>query len=72
MSGSAVSSVQAERLGGQPIIDCRAGATPETLLIQVPRAPADTATRFSALRLKREHSEHFRPGKPQPTTGPAT
>ena len=52
---------------GQLIINCRAEAAPETLLASVTRALADIAPQFSGLRLKLEHSEHFRPGKPQPT-----
>jgi G3E family GTPase len=52
---------------GQLIINCRAEAAPETLLAAVTRALADIAPQFSGLTLKLEHSEHFRPGKPQPT-----
>ena len=52
---------------GQLILNCRAEAAPETLLVAVNRALADTAPQFSSLTLKLEHSEHFRPGKPQPT-----
>jgi G3E family GTPase len=53
--------------GGQLIINCRAEAAPDTLLAAVNRALADTAPQFPGLTLKLEHSEHFRPGKPQPT-----
>lgn len=52
---------------GQLILNCRAEAAPEVLLAAVSRALADTASQFSSLTLKLEHSEHFRPGKPQPT-----
>jgi len=53
--------------GGQLIINCRAEAPPETLLAAVNRALAEVAPQFPGLTLKLEHSEHFRPGKPQPT-----
>lgn len=53
--------------GGHLIINCRAEAAPEALLAAVNRALADTASQFSGLTLTLEHSEHFRPGKPQPT-----
>jgi hypothetical protein len=52
---------------GQLIINCRAEAAPEALHAAVSQALADTAPQFSGLTLKLEHSEHFRPGKPQPT-----
>jgi len=52
---------------GQLIINCRAEAAPETLLATVHRALSETGARFPSLALKLEHSEHFRPGKPQPT-----
>jgi G3E family GTPase len=53
--------------GGQLIINCRAETEPGTLLATVERALAETGTQFPGLTLKLEHSEHFRPGKPQPT-----
>jgi G3E family GTPase len=52
---------------GQLIINCRGEAAPETLLEAVRRALADLETEIPGLRLQLEHSEHFRPGKPQPT-----
>jgi len=52
---------------GQLIINCRAEAAPETLLTTVNRALTETGAQFPGLTLKLEHSEHFRPGKPQPT-----
>jgi len=52
---------------GQLIINCRAEAAPEALLTALRQALADTAPRFSGLALGLEHSECFRPGKPQPT-----
>lgn len=52
---------------GQLIINCRAETDPETLLGAVKGALATAAKRFQGLELKLEHSEHFRPGKPQPT-----
>jgi Ni2+-binding GTPase involved in maturation of urease and hydrogenase len=53
--------------GGQLIINCRAEAAPETLLTAVNHALAEAGARFPGLTVKLEHSEHFRPGKPQPT-----
>lgn len=53
--------------GGQLIINCRAEAAPETLLVAVQKALADTGRHFPGLTMKLEHSEHFCPGKPQPT-----
>jgi Ni2+-binding GTPase involved in maturation of urease and hydrogenase len=53
--------------GGQLIINCRAEADPDTLLASVQRALHDIAPQFPGLTLRLEHSEHFRPGKPQPT-----
>ena len=52
---------------GQLIINCRAEAPPETLLTAVDLALKDVSSQFPDLTLKLEHSEHFRPGKPQPT-----
>lgn len=52
---------------GQLIINCRAEADPDTLLASVRRALSDIAPQFPGLALQLEHSEHFRPGKPQPT-----
>lgn len=52
---------------GQLTINCRAEAAPETLLAAVNRALAEVETQFPGLTIKTEHSEHFRPGKPQPT-----
>jgi len=52
---------------GQLIINCRAEAAPEALLAAVKQALGDLASQFAGLSLKLEHSEHFRPGKPQPT-----
>ena len=52
---------------GQLIINCRAEAAPETLLTAVNLALAEVGAQFPGLTVKLEHSEHFRPGKPQPT-----
>ena len=52
---------------GQLIINCRAEAAPATLLAAMNRALSEAAAQFPGLTLKLEHSEHFRPGKPQPT-----
>jgi G3E family GTPase len=52
---------------GQLIINCRAEAAPETLLAVVNRALTEAGAQCSGLTVKLEHSEHFRPGKPQPT-----
>jgi G3E family GTPase len=53
--------------GGQLIINCRAEAAPASLLTAITRALAETGAQFPGLTAKLEHSEHFRPGKPQPT-----
>ena len=53
--------------GGQLILNCRAEASPETLLEAVQHALAEIGPQFPGLTAKLEHSEHFRPGKPQPT-----
>ena len=52
---------------GQLIINCRAEAAPGALLAAVNLALTEVAARFPGLTVKLEHSEHFRPGKPQPT-----
>jgi hypothetical protein len=52
---------------GQLIINCRAEAAPEKLLAALKQALTDTNQEQAGLTLKLEHSEHFRPGKPQPT-----
>ena len=52
---------------GQLIINGRAEAAPDALLAAASRALADIASQYSSLTLKLEHSECFRPGKPQPT-----
>lgn len=52
---------------GQLIINCRAEAAPATLLTAVNRALSEAGAQFPGLTVKLEHSEHFRPGKPQPT-----
>jgi G3E family GTPase len=52
---------------GQLIINCRAEAAPATLLTAVTRALAEVGAQFPGLTVRLEHSEHFRPGKPQPT-----
>jgi G3E family GTPase len=52
---------------GQLILNCRAEAAPDALLAAVTQGLAETAPKFPGLTLTLEHSEHFRPGKPQPT-----
>jgi G3E family GTPase len=52
---------------GQFIINCRAEAAPEKLLAALKQALTDTGSEQAGLSLRLEHSEHFRPGKPQPT-----
>lgn len=52
---------------GQLIINCRAEAAPEKLLAALKRALTDAERGQVGLTLRLEHSEHFRPGKPQPT-----
>lgn len=52
---------------GQVIINCRAEAAPEMLLAAVETALSATQARFPGIHLNLEHSEHFRPGKPEPT-----
>jgi len=42
-------------------------SAPEALLAAVTRGLAEVGTQFPGLSLKLEHSEHFRPGKPEPT-----
>ncbi len=51
---------------GQLIINCRAETAPETLLTAMIRALGEVGAQFPGLTVKLEHSEHFRPGKPQP------
>jgi G3E family GTPase len=52
---------------GQVIINCRAEAAPDLLLAAVETALSATRAQFPGINLKLEHSEHFRPGKPEPT-----
>ena len=54
-------------LSGQVILNCRAEAAPERLLGVVKQALADVRKVQPGLTLLLEHSEHFRPGRPQPT-----
>lgn len=53
--------------GGQLIVNCRAETAPEALLAAVHEALKESAATFPGLEMRVEHSEHFRPGKPQPT-----
>jgi hypothetical protein len=52
---------------GQLIINCRAETAPGTLLTAVTHALEEIGAQHPGLTVKLEHSEHFRPGKPQPT-----
>lgn len=52
---------------GHLIINCRAETAPETLLAALKQALTDIGQEHAGLTLRLEHSEHFRPGKPQPT-----
>lgn len=52
---------------GQLIINCRAEAAPEMLHTTVNGAIAEAGAQFPGLTFRLEHSEHFCPGKPQPT-----
>lgn len=52
---------------GQLIINMRAEAAPETLSETVEHGLAALKERFPELTTTIEHSEHFRPGKPEPT-----
>jgi Ni2+-binding GTPase involved in maturation of urease and hydrogenase len=54
-------------LSGQLIINCRAETAPGTVVAAVTHALTDVEREFPGLTTKLEHSEHFRPGKPQPT-----
>jgi G3E family GTPase len=54
-------------LSGQVIINCRAEAAPETLLTALKQGLDDVARELSGVTLLLEHSEHFRPSKPEPT-----
>lgn len=53
--------------GGQVIVNLRAEGSPESLKAAVEAAVADLPAGFPGLRLRLDHLEHFRPGKPQPT-----
>lgn len=52
---------------GQLVINCRAEAAPEKLLAALNQALSDVGQEQAGLTLRLDHSEHFRPGKPQPT-----
>ena len=52
---------------GQLILNLRAEAAPEALKAAVEAALAALPGEFPGVRLRLEHLEHFRPGKPQPT-----
>ncbi len=52
---------------GQLIINMRAEAAPEVLSDTVEQGLDALKERFPELTTKIEHSEHFRPGKPEPT-----
>jgi hypothetical protein len=52
---------------GQLIINLRAEGAPDKLKAAVEVALAETGRDHPELTLRVEHSEHFRPGKPQPT-----
>ena len=53
--------------GGQMIINCRAEAPSTLLLSATQSALSEVFTHFEGLKFHIEHSEHFQPGKPQPT-----
>lgn len=52
---------------GELILNLRAEADPELLNTIVNRAVVEVVERTPTLFARMEHSEHFRPGKPQPT-----
>jgi G3E family GTPase len=52
---------------GELIINLRAEADPEFLNTAVNRAVVEAVEKTPTLFARMEHSEHFRPGKPQPT-----
>ena len=52
---------------GQLIINSRAEAASGTLLAAVNRALEEVGAQFPGLTVRVEHSEHFGPGRPQPT-----
>lgn len=52
---------------GQLIVNCRAEAAPDTIHAALTAALATLPTRFPGLTARLDHTEHFRPGKPQPT-----
>ena len=52
---------------GQLIINMRAEAEPDTLSEAVTQGLAALQERFPGLTARIEHTEHFRPGKPEPT-----
>lgn len=52
---------------GQLIVNMRAEAAPETLREAVAHGLESLRERFPGLNATLEHSEHFRPGKPEPT-----
>jgi len=52
---------------GQLIINLRAEAAPDILEAAVKNGLSEAAAGFPGLNVTLEHTEHFRPGKPQPT-----
>ena len=52
---------------GQLIINLRAEAAPDILEAAVKNGLLEAAVGFPGLNVTLEHTEHFRPGKPQPT-----
>ncbi len=53
--------------GGQLIVNLRAEADPESLMVAVKDGLDETALKFFGLKATIDHEEHFRPGKPTPT-----
>ena len=52
---------------GQLIINLRAEADPALLAAAVAQAIAETTSGHPGLQLNTGHTEHFRPGRPEPT-----
>ena len=53
--------------GGQLIVNLRAEAAPEVLLLTVQECLQQTVASFDGVSATLDHEEHFRPGKPEPT-----
>jgi Ni2+-binding GTPase involved in maturation of urease and hydrogenase len=53
--------------GGQLIVNLRAEAAPDDLIVALKESLTETTAQFPGVTASLDHEEHFRPGRPEPT-----